>query len=213
MMESDKTRHRVSRRHRSPRLFLLRGNSRCRRQRASAQRRGRSARTYRVTRAKDVGISEERGAFKVFRQSLLCVSCYVSVLAVDDRLKETSCSIPRRSLMWSTSSAISARVGVDLKDLKYILLSHGHLDHFGGAARISQNCLGARVAAIEDDWKNDRNRSEAFRAGTAPPPPRVPKRDWCSRKATRCSGRPDAEIHQHPGHTPGVLFDGRNHRL
>jgi metallo-beta-lactamase class B len=39
------------------------------------------------------------------------------------------------------------KVGFDLKDIKYILLSHGHLDHFGGAARI-QEASGARVVAL-----------------------------------------------------------------
>ena len=41
--------------------------------------------------------------------------------------------------------------GFQLSDIKYILLSHGHLDHFGGVARIQQ-LSGARVAALEEDW-------------------------------------------------------------
>jgi alkyl sulfatase BDS1-like metallo-beta-lactamase superfamily hydrolase len=43
-------------------------------------------------------------------------------------------------------------LGFDLKDVKYILISHGHLDHFGGAARI-QEASGARVGATEEDWQ------------------------------------------------------------
>ncbi|MGF2076053.1 MBL fold metallo-hydrolase, partial [Enterococcus casseliflavus] len=41
--------------------------------------------------------------------------------------------------------------GFDPKDIKYILLTQGHLDHFGGAARI-QELSGARVASAENDW-------------------------------------------------------------
>ena len=37
------------------------------------------------------------------------------------------------------------KVGFDPKNIKYILLTHGHLDHFGGATRI-QKLSGARVA-------------------------------------------------------------------
>jgi len=42
--------------------------------------------------------------------------------------------------------------GFQLSDIKYILLSHGHLDHFGGVARL-QEVSGARVAALEEDWE------------------------------------------------------------
>ena len=44
------------------------------------------------------------------------------------------------------------KVGFDLKDIKYIILTHGHLDHFGGAARI-QELSGARVASLDEDWQ------------------------------------------------------------
>ena len=43
-------------------------------------------------------------------------------------------------------------LGFDLKDIKYILISHGHVDHFGGAARI-QEASGARVGATEEDCR------------------------------------------------------------
>jgi metallo-beta-lactamase class B len=41
------------------------------------------------------------------------------------------------------------RLGFDLKN---ILISHGHLDHFGGAAGI-QKASGARAGATEEDWQ------------------------------------------------------------
>src|SRR2546430_11864281 len=67
------------------------------------------------------------------------------------------------------------KVGFDLKDIKYILISHGHLDHFGGAARI-QEASGARVVALEQDWKMiEEVGARPGRGGG--PSPRVPKRD------------------------------------
>src|SRR5688500_17073059 len=42
-------------------------------------------------------------------------------------------------------------VGFDPKNIKIILLTQGHLDHFGGAARI-QELSGARVMSAEGDW-------------------------------------------------------------
>src|SRR5688572_15508201 len=65
--------------------------------------------------------------------------------------------------------------GFALSDIKYILLSHGHLDHFGGVARIQQ-MSGARVAALEEDWVlMERAAKSPGRNNSAPPP--VPMRD------------------------------------
>src|SRR4029077_3805305 len=64
--------------------------------------------------------------------------------------------------------------GFDLKDIKYIVLSHGHLDHFGGAARI-QELSGARVVALAEDWELIEKAGQTPGRNNAPPP-RVPKR-------------------------------------
>ena len=103
--------------------------------------------------------------------------------------------------------------GFDLKDIKYIVLSHGHLDHFGGAARI-QELSGAHVVALEEDW------AMIERAGTTPgrgnaPPPAVPKRDMVVKEGdTLTLGNTTLKFYKHPGHTAGSLsaeftvFDG-----
>src|SRR5258705_7440258 len=64
--------------------------------------------------------------------------------------------------------------GFALTDIKYIILSHGHLDHFGGAAKI-QELSGARVVALEEDWRLIEAAGNAPRRGGAPSP-RVTKR-------------------------------------
>src|SRR5258706_9486869 len=96
------------------------------------------------------------------------------------------------------------KVGFDLKDIKYIVLSHGHLDHFGGAARI-QELTGARVVAIDQDWKMIEDvGSRPGRDGI--PPPRVPKRDMVGNEGdTLTAGDQHLIFHWTPGHTPGVL--------
>lgn len=43
------------------------------------------------------------------------------------------------------------RVGLDPARVKYILLGHGHADHFGGA-RFFQDTYGTKVAAAAADW-------------------------------------------------------------
>jgi metallo-beta-lactamase class B len=108
--------------------------------------------------------------------------------------------------------------GFQLSDIKYIVLSHGHLDHFGGVARIQQ-LSGARVAALEEDWAlMERAAQQPGRNNSAPPP--IPKRDMVVKEGdTLTLGGTTLKFYKHPGHTAGSLsaeftvFDnGRPHK-
>jgi len=94
--------------------------------------------------------------------------------------------------------------GFALSDIKYIVLSHGHLDHFGGAARI-QELSGARVAALEEDWAlMERAAKAPGRNNSAPPP--IPKRDMVVKEGdTLTLGGTTLKFYKHPGHTAGSL--------
>jgi metallo-beta-lactamase class B len=94
--------------------------------------------------------------------------------------------------------------GLDPADVRYVLLGHGHADHFGGASYFQQR--GARVASSAADWQLIENPAPAP-AGAAPPgglPP--PRRD-----VVIADGEPivfgGVEIVPVliPGHTPGAL--------
>ena len=105
------------------------------------------------------------------------------------------------------------KVGFDPKNIKYILLSHGHLDHFGGAARI-QMLSGARVATLEEDWQLMEAAAKAPGRGNAPPP-LVPKRDMVIKEGdTITLGNTSLKVYKLPGHTAGspsfefTVFDG-----
>jgi metallo-beta-lactamase class B len=160
------------------------------------------SKTYRVTRAKDVEF-QKIAPFKVFDNLYYVGPGYVSVWLL---------TTPQGDILFDSAQepyvdhviANIRKVGVDLKDIKYILLSHGHLDHFGGAARI-QELSGARVGAVEEDWKMiEQVGSRSGRDGS--PPPRVPKRDIVFKEGdTLVLGDQTLKFHQHPGHTPGVL--------
>jgi glyoxylase-like metal-dependent hydrolase (beta-lactamase superfamily II) len=56
------------------------------------------------------------------------------------------------------------KVGYDPRNIKNILITHGHLDHFGGAARIQQE-TGARLLAVERIGRRSRRRARV-RAAT-----------------------------------------------
>jgi metallo-beta-lactamase class B len=110
------------------------------------------------------------------------------------------------------------KAGFDVRNIKHILISHGHLDHFGGAAKI-QEMSGARVWAVAEDWDAiEQTGARPGRGGA--PAPRVPKRDMVVRDgATLTLGNTTLKLYNTPGHTPGVMsteftvFDnGRPHK-
>ena len=131
------------------------------------------SKTYRITRATDVEFQKIE-PFKVFDNLYYVGPGYVSVWLL---------TTPEGNILFDSAQEPYVdyvinnirKVGVDPRSIKYIILSHGHLDHFGGAAKI-QEASGARVVAVEEDWKMiEQVGSRQGRAGG--PPPRVPKRD------------------------------------
>lgn len=93
-------------------------------------------------------------------------------------------------------------LGYDPKDIRYILLTQGHLDHFGGAARI-QELSGARVAAAEGDWVlMDEYAKRPVPA--MPPFHRTVERDIVLKDGdTVTLGNTSLRVYLLPGHTPG----------
>ena len=94
------------------------------------------------------------------------------------------------------------KLGFDPKNIKYILLTHGHLDHFGGAGKI-QALSGARVATLEEDWKLIEATYQ--NPGRGNRDPGVPlKRDMVLREGqTVTLGKTSLKVYKLPGHTPG----------
>jgi metallo-beta-lactamase class B len=160
------------------------------------------SKTYRVTRADDVEFQKIE-SFKVFDNLYYVGPGYVSVWLL---------TTPEGSILFDTAQepyvdwVISniRKVGVDPKSIKYIVLSHGHLDHVGGAAKI-QETSGARVVAVAEDWKMMEDlASRPGQRGAAAP--RMPKRDMVVKEGDSLNfGGQALKFHQTPGHTPGVL--------
>jgi metallo-beta-lactamase class B len=160
------------------------------------------SRTYRITRADDVEFQKIE-PFKVFENLFYVGPGYVSVWLL---------TTPEGNILFDSAQEpyvdhiISniRKVGVDPKNIKYIILSHGHLDHFGGAAKIRE-ASGARVMAAEEDWNLiEQVGSRPGRSGG--PSPRVPKRDMVVKEGdTLTLGGQTLKFHLTPGHTPGVV--------
>ena len=91
------------------------------------------------------------------------------------------------------------KAGFDPRNIKFILITHGHLDHFGGAAKI-QALSGARVGMLEEDWQ----LVEAVGSNAKRPPGPVLKRDMVIKEGEGIlAGKTLLKVYKLPGHTPG----------
>ena len=93
-----------------------------------------------------------------------------------------------------------AQLGLDPEDIEYVIVAHGHRDHFGGA-RYLQERYGARIVLAAEDW--DLMEQAAAGGGDALPPP--------TRDLEAVEGVPitlgDTSVIPVavPGHTPGSI--------
>ena len=88
------------------------------------------------------------------------------------------------------------KLGLDPKQIKYVLVSHGHIDHAGGA-RLLQDRFGARVIMSAADWDLIGRNTGAW--------PK-PKRDMVATDGQRLTlGDTTLTLYLTPGHTPGTI--------
>ncbi len=169
---------------------------------ADAQKKEELSESYRGSQRNNVEY-QKIAPFKVFDNLYYVGPGYVSVWLL---------STPQGAILLDTAEepyvdhVIDSiqKVGFKMSDIEYIVLSHGHLDHIGGAAKIQQ-LSGARVVALEEDWVLiDRVGSSPGRNNT--PPPAMPKRDMVVKEGDTLSlGGETLTFYKHPGHTPGSL--------
>jgi len=101
-------------------------------------------------------------------------------------------------------------LGLDPADVRYVLLGHGHSDHYGGASYFQQR-FGARVGTTDADWATIAQAASSGRPGDTP----APERDLVIREGDPIViGETSITPVEIPGHTPGSLayifpvFDG-----
>lgn len=114
-------------------------------------------------------------------------------------------------LLDATASAEDARdhlvpglkaLGLDPATIRYVIVSHGHWDHFGGAAWL-QRTYGARVGLSQADWDLIET-SPSTAPGIAGH--QRPQRDLIVTDGQSLTlGDTTITLHLTPGHTPGTV--------
>jgi metallo-beta-lactamase class B len=103
---------------------------------------------------------------------------------------------------WATEPEIIdglTKLGLNPRDIKYVVISHAHGDHDQGAAEL-QKRFGAQVVMGAPDWEATLKRPATAAGG-------VPKRDISvGPEGTKLTlGDTTVQIVATPGHTPGTL--------
>jgi len=99
------------------------------------------------------------------------------------------------------------KLGLDPASVKYVIISHAHLDHDGGA-KLMQDRYGSRIIMAAPDW-------EAIEQSVNQYPNGKPKRDLVATDGQKVTlGDTSVTLITTPGHTPGtlsMLFEVKDH--
>ncbi|MGD0963192.1 MAG: MBL fold metallo-hydrolase [Candidatus Acidiferrales bacterium] len=97
-----------------------------------------------------------------------------------------------------TELANIRKLGFDPKDIKYILITHGHSDHTAGVKKL-QAATGAHVGMAAGDW-------DVYANPPAAHPYEVLPRDLVFQEGDNVTvGNTTIHLHQTPANTPGCL--------
>jgi len=94
------------------------------------------------------------------------------------------------------------KLGLDPKDIKYVIVTHGHWDHFGGGAYYQQT-YGAHVGLSAQDWTFIETAPREWREIAGQP---IPKHDLVIADGQKLTlGDTTLTLYVTPGHTPGTV--------
>lgn len=94
------------------------------------------------------------------------------------------------------------RLGLDPAKIRYVIVSHGHSDHYGGATYFKEK-FGARIVMSAQDWALvAKSRDKPLRPGEGG----IPAEDMTGRDGDQIVlGDTKVELYLTPGHTLGTL--------
>ena len=146
----------------------------------------------------ELNIEEERVApFKVFDNLY-----YVGVKKISAWLLESDQGLILFDSLYGDLTGLAREsireLGFDPDDIRYVIVSHAHRDHIGGARRLQEE-FGSVVMMTEADW------SIAAEPANPEDYPKPIRHLSASDGSTLNLGRTRLRFFQTPGETPGVL--------
>jgi metallo-beta-lactamase class B len=91
------------------------------------------------------------------------------------------------------------KLGLDANKVKYVIISHAHADHVGGAKLLQDRIPGVRIVMGGPDWGSIEQSVKGYPLGK-------PKRDIVAMDGQKITvGDNTVTIVMTPGHTPGTL--------
>jgi metallo-beta-lactamase class B len=95
------------------------------------------------------------------------------------------------------------KAGINLADIKYVLMTHGHFDHVGGAARLKPLLMNAKFVMTQDGWDEAMEGARAS-ASTAFPWTMIPQEVVVKDGDVIQLGSNSFGVLETPGHTVGT---------
>ncbi len=93
------------------------------------------------------------------------------------------------------------KLGLDPMQVKYVIITHGHADHYGGAQYLADK-LKAQLVMSETDW----NFLSTAQRSTNPDRGPIPRRGMSVKNGDKLTlGDTSIEIVETPPHTPGAI--------
>lgn len=92
--------------------------------------------------------------------------------------------------------------GFNPRNVRYLIITHAHIDHFAGAEKIRQ-ATGARVLMSLEDWKQVEQLQSVPGQGRQNPGPRIARDVVIGDGQTISVGGASLKFYVTPGHTPG----------
>jgi metallo-beta-lactamase class B len=97
------------------------------------------------------------------------------------------------------------KLGMNPADIKYVVISHGHGDHFGGAKYLKQ-AYGARIMASREDWDYMAGQKNRTGGAAARWSGLIPDHDMDIADGDKLTlGEETIKLYVTPGHTPGTV--------